>query len=379
MQRARPARKCGVIDKSSVLGGALPLSEARSAAQRSAARCSTTTLQSPLLSSPLLSPARLCPLKPPKMAHPGIAHKYTSKLIAFEHTPHPSPSPAVAASTSTLLWIGGLGDGLLTVPYPSAIAASLPPTWRIAEVLLSSSYRGWGTSSLARDAAQLSACVAYFRALRPRGRVVLMGHSTGCQDIMAYVTGAGHAERPRVDGAVLQGSVSDREAWDFLLESGEEKEACARVYALAQQMVKEGKEKEIVPREGNILQKELGAPMSAYRTVSLLAPGGDDDFFSTDLSDEVLASTFGKIPPETPVCFLLGSLDPFVAPETDREALVARWTAAVRQGGGVVDDVHGGIVEGAHHNLDDDDEAIVMDLVNRVCGFLGGLDKGAKI
>jgi pimeloyl-ACP methyl ester carboxylesterase len=310
------------------------------------------------------------------MAHPGIAHKYTPKLIAFEHTP---TNHAHTASTHTLLWIGGLGDGLLTVPYPAAIAASLPATWTLAEVLLSSSYRGWGTSSLGRDVAQLRECVAYFRALRPHGRVVLMGHSTGCQDIMEYLTGAGHAARPGVDGALLQGGVSDREAWDFLLETDEEKDACRRVYELATDMVKHGKDKEIVPREGNILQKELGAPMSAYRTVSLLAPGGDDDYFSTDLSDEVLAKTFGAIPPSTPVCFLLGSLDPFVSPKTDREALVARWTAAVRQGGGVVDDVHGGIVEGAHHSLDEDDEAIVMDLVKRVCGFLGGLDKGAKI
>jgi pimeloyl-ACP methyl ester carboxylesterase len=374
MQPARcaaPPENGGVIDKSSVLGGAeLCPSVKRSAAQHIRSQHNHASF---LLSSAQLTSS---PSNPRKMAHPGIAHKYTPKLIAFEHTPHPHPA---TPSTSTLLWIGGLGDGLLTVPYPAAIASALPPTWRIAEVLLSSSYRGWGTSSLARDAAQLHACVAYFRALRPTGRVVLMGHSTGCQDIMAYVTGAGHAERPGVDGAVLQGGVSDREAWDFLLESEAEKEACARVYELALQMVAQGKEKEVVPREGNILQKELGAPMSAYRTVSLLAPGGDDDFFSTDLADEVLAKTFGAIPPETPVCFLLGSLDPFVAPETDREALVARWTAAVRQGGGVVDDVHGGIVEGAHHNLDEDDEAIVMDLVNRVCGFLGGLDKGAKI
>ena len=308
------------------------------------------------------------------MAHPGITHKYTPKLIAFEHTPNPT-THTLHPPANTLLWIGGLGDGLLTVPYP----ASLPPTWSLAEVLLSSSYRGWGTSSLARDATQLAACVAYFRTLRPHGRVVLMGHSTGCQDILEYVVGAGHEARGGVDGALLQGGVSDREAWDFLLESDAEREACRRVFELAKDMVARGKEKEVVPREGNILQKELGAPMSAYRTVSLLAKGGDDDYFSTDLDDAVLARTFGAIPASTPVCFLLGSLDPFVSPSTDREALVARWTAAVRQGGGVVDDVHGGIVEGAHHSLDEDDEAVVMDLVKRVCGFLAGLDKGAKI
>jgi pimeloyl-ACP methyl ester carboxylesterase len=304
------------------------------------------------------------------MAHPGIAHKYTPKLIAFEHTPTPA---APTTATNTLLWIGGLGDGLLTVPYPANIAAALPPPWSLAEVLLSSSYRGWGTSSLARDAAQLAACVSYFRTLRPHGRIVVMGHSTGCQDIMAYLTGGDAHSRPPIDGAILQGGVSDREAWAFLLDSDADKAACQRVVDTATAMVASGREREIVPREGNILQKELGAPMSAYRTVSLLARGGDDDFFSTDLDDDVLARTFGAIPASTPVCFLLGSLDPYVAPQTDRPALLARWTEAVRRGGGVVDDVHGGVVEGAHHNLDGDDEAVVADLVERVCGFVGGL------
>ena len=78
--------------------------------------------------------------------------------------------------------------------YPSTIAKSLPADWAIAEVLLSSSYRGWGTSSLTKDAKELAECVGYFRGLRPGREVVLMGHSTGCQDVMEYVVGEGECE-----------------------------------------------------------------------------------------------------------------------------------------------------------------------------------------
>jgi triacylglycerol esterase/lipase EstA (alpha/beta hydrolase family) len=79
----------------------------------------------------------------------------------------------------------------ISTRYPSTIAKSLPSSWAIAEVLLSSSYRGWGTSSLAKDARELSECVSYFASLRPSAKIVLMGHSTGCQDIMEYLLGKG--------------------------------------------------------------------------------------------------------------------------------------------------------------------------------------------
>lgn len=187
-----------------------------------------------------------------------------------------------------------------------------------------------------------------------------------------------HTTRPRINGAILQAGVSDREAWDFLLETPEEKASCASVLAEATRLIAAGKEREIVYREGNIVQKELGAPITAYRTHSLLATGGDDDYFSTDLSDATLRGTFGHIPDHVPVMFLLGSEDPFVHPNTDKSALLERWAGFVKDGGGKVDEVNGGIVEGGHHNLDGDPEEVVRDLVQRVLGFLGGSGEGKE-
>src|SRR4051794_24832950 len=125
------------------------------------------------------------------ISKPGTLHLYTSRLVAFEHAP-PGSSPSTTSSTepvNTLLWIGGLGGGLLPVPYTHTLADSLPPTWRLVEPLLSSGYEQWGTQTLGTDARDLRACVAYFRREQPDRRIVLMGHSTGAQDCMEYILG----------------------------------------------------------------------------------------------------------------------------------------------------------------------------------------------
>jgi hypothetical protein len=307
------------------------------------------------------------------MASAGTLHKYSSKLVAFEHGSPSEPSNLV-------LWIGGLGDGLLTVPYPRVIAQALPPSWSLAEVVLSASYKGWGTGSLKRDARELGDAVKYFNSQRPGKKIVLMGHSTGCQDIMEYLVGPDSSSRPAIDGAILQGGVSDREAWVFMTEEDGVRESLNAIIQQAKSLIDAGKEREVMPTgaQGNVVSKELGAPMSAYRTYSLLAPGGDDDYFSSDLSEEVLKNTFGKIPASTPVQFLLGELDPFVMPTVNRADLIARFTKIIRDGGGVVDDKNGGVVPGAHHNLDGDPEDVVQDLAQRVVKFTEFLDSGSS-
>lgn len=126
------------------------------------------------------------------------------------------------------------------------------------------------------------------------------------------------------------------------------------------------------------MQKELDAAISAYRMNSLLAKGADDDYFSTDLNDETLRNSFGCIPSDVPVMFLLGGEDPFVHKSTDKIQLLNRWARFVKEGGGKVDEVNGGVVEGGHHNLDGDPEEVVGDLVKRVVGFVEGLGQGGK-
>ncbi|KAL8635876.1 MAG: hypothetical protein Q9228_006677, partial [Teloschistes exilis] len=209
-------------------------------------------------------------------------------LVAFEHVPSSSSSPEPRPQPqNSLLFIAGLGDGLLTTPYTPTLAAALPPTWSLIQVLLSSSYSGWGTSSLTQDIAEISQCVTYFQSRRPQGKIILMGNSTGCQDVLGYLSfpptpdeeraGQG-GERPRVDGGILQAPVSDREAIEMIYP----RDDLERYNKLAQRFVSDGKADEMLPNEVSL--PFLGARTTASRWLSLSSPAplhnGQDDLFS---------------------------------------------------------------------------------------------------
>jgi hypothetical protein len=297
----------------------------------------------------------------------GQLHLYNKKLVAFEFT-----GPSGQPSKHILLWIGGLGDGLHTVSYPAALAHKLPSEWSLAQVVLRSSYNGWGTSSLQQDVKDLSQCVEHFRKTKPEGsKIVCMGHSTGCQDLMEYLTGKGRDERAVIDGAILQAPVSDREALEGAMEKGD----IDKVLEFSKKWIDTGRGDDVLPH--NVGGSFFGrTPVSAYRWYSLLSPGGDDDYFSSDLSHEILKQSFGTIKKESPLLILYSGADQFVPSSIDRKALVQKWWSFVKEGGGIADEEHGGVVPDAHHNLEEDGEEILEDLCARVSGFLRNVERG---
>jgi pimeloyl-ACP methyl ester carboxylesterase len=304
----------------------------------------------------------------PPGAFVGKLHRY-SRYTAFEHT-----RPDVSKPKHTLIWMGGLGDGPLTVDYPITLAHCLPSDWSLVEATTQATLNGWGTTSLAKDATQLSACVSYFRNVRPAGgKIVLMGHSTGCQDAMEYVTGPNHDTREPLDGAILQASVSDREA----ILANQPQDEYDSFVETAKKLIGEGRSDDVLPIA---ISKPLfgPVPISAYRALSLTSPNmdGDDDYFSSDLPDERLAGTFGNFPARTPLMFLFSGNDEHVSKSVDVAKLLQHWGKFVKVGGGIVDEKNGGIVEGATHNLNDNDKAIVDDLCSRVIGFLENITTG---
>ncbi len=299
-------------------------------------------------------------------AFEGILHRFAPRLVAFEHSDEPNPN------TDTLIWIGGLGDGLLTVSYPSILSQHLPPNWTLTQIVLSSSYSGWGTSSVIRDAWEIAQCVQYFQSLRPGRKVVLMGHSTGCQDIMEYVVGEENADRPRVQGAILQAPVSDREVLIQELPEG----VYETSVKLAEEWVEQGRGEDVLPESAT--RGFFGGPVSARRWLSLASPNkdGDDDYFSSDLEIDELRKTFGLFPKECPLLILYSGHDQHVPDFVDKAALVQKWMQVAKEGGGVVDEQFGGIIERAHHSLEKDPDEVVSELIQRVQGFLRSLDRG---
>ncbi|KAF2156563.1 DUF1749-domain-containing protein, partial [Myriangium duriaei CBS 260.36] len=269
-------------------------------------------------------------------------------------------------TVNTLLWIGGLFDTLAHVRYPFTLASGLPPPWTLAQLSLSSAGRAWGVSSLDSDVADLANAIAYFRGLRPGGRIVLMGHSTGCQDALHYLSSASAGnDRPMVDGIILQAPVSDREA--LVNQIGAE--AVERANAAALAMREQGREGDCIPMALlKPLQWDLG--ITASRWLSLASLGGEDDMFSSDLKDTRLEETFGRIPKNMHVLLLSSGADEYVSKHVDVPAMLKRWAGFAERAGARVHKSSTNQVPGATHDLATVPDSVVRELIDRVVGFL---------
>lgn len=112
----------------------------------------------------------------------------------FVVTVHPYKSPTRGAcayelgtntTKNAIIFIGGLGDGPHTVPYIRTVARHLETAgkelaYSVFELRLRSSFIGFGTSSLKEDVDDIAALVKYLRGMG-KEKIVLFGHSTGCQ------------------------------------------------------------------------------------------------------------------------------------------------------------------------------------------------------
>lgn len=90
--------------------------------------------------------------EPPTDAVRGILHSYQSSpgLTAFEIVEHERHEKVV-------IFIGGLSDSYLTVPYLRPLGRELAREgWGVVQVTLSSSALGYGTTSLAKDVEELA-------------------------------------------------------------------------------------------------------------------------------------------------------------------------------------------------------------------------------
>ncbi|KAL8680676.1 MAG: hypothetical protein Q9186_003161 [Xanthomendoza sp. 1 TL-2023] len=296
---------------------------------------------------------------------PGVLHRYTNLLVAFEHTRNGT------TPQNTLLFVGGLNEGLLTIPYSRDLAAAIPPSYSLVEVLLSSAFSGWGHSSISQDVEELGQCVQYFQSLRSNGKIVLMGNSTGCQDVLGYLSFEG--SRPKVEGGILQAPVSDREAIEMIYPQDEYE----KYNETAKRWVKEGKGDHILPNDVSL--SIMGARVTANRWLSLASPGpehaGEDDMFSSDLEDGRFQSTFGMAGKRgVALMILFSGNDAFVPKTVDKEALVSRMEKAFVDGGGRLAK-GSGILPNASHTIRE--ESNVRDeFLKRVSGFLESVDEG---
>jgi hypothetical protein len=202
----------------------------------------------------------------------GTLHLYDEekRLPAFISEPH---------GNRHVIIIGGMTDGFFTTPFVPDLAGALPSLgWTLCQCLLSSSYSGYGISSLIQDVEEMDLLIGYLVKEKQTTSIVLMGHSTGCQDCVAYMkTGQ---LRHLVRAVILQAPASDRECPDAYSEEN---------IRLAATMVHEGKAEELMPMNAS------DVPITASRFYSLTSNEGDDDLFSSDLSAQTLVARLGHM------------------------------------------------------------------------------------
>ncbi|KAL4803091.1 hypothetical protein BDV18DRAFT_145111 [Aspergillus unguis] len=330
------------------------------------------------------------PRPQPKPPRPGLLHEYADRLIAFEY----AAGTADRAKPHTLLFIPGLGDGLGTVAYLDDIAAALQETeWSVFSPVITSSYGGWGMSGLGRDIDEVALCIEYIRHYKRgqphggdgNGKVVIMGHSTGSQDVLSYICSPNPRTphpildrkrqtilRPQVDGAVMQAPVSDRQAILTILREGNKHHSPAEMQKLYNEAIAEAKKHTYEEHDGLDtvfplpVTTAIGYPattvISSRRFLSLASPDSpdrpsEDDLFSSDLGDERLRKTFGMVhgrgilKREGGLLVLYSGADPSVPKDVDKEALLKRWRAITDAERGYWH-VQSGVIPGASHTME---------------------------
>lgn len=343
----------------------------------------------------------------------GILHVYhpARNLNLFEHLP---TSPVVPSKRippkHVLLFIGGLYDTFNAPRYVNDIAALFPTheaqEWRVMHVQLSSNGRSWGIFDIDRDIEEITVCIEFLRSklFSADLDVCLMGHSTGCQDIMRYLTAPNPLDskpkRAKIQGAILQAPVSDR---DGILQSISDGPKAKEAYESAMRIAAETTDPRNTILPLNITKALFGpCPVSVSRFLSLVSPESPEnpsteDFFSHDLKDASLKATFGRIgrsrllerrvPGDAEaILVLMSDSDEHVRNDVNQKSLLARWKTFVREETGVM--IHGdsAVILNALHDVGGDDwpsqEARLVVLRRKVLHYLrdvvGGVDQYAN-
>jgi len=273
----------------------------------------------------------------PPASLPGtlyVWNKSEPALVAFES--------GDLASTHKVVFLTGLTEGLMGKRYVPALSEAVAAHgWSLVQPLLSSSGTAYGTGSLTRDTEELNEFLEHLSTERGATRVVLIGHSTGCQQITHHCRHGRAALRPLVAGVVLQAPASDREAATMEPLAGQWMPAARRLRDI-------DKEEELMPRKAHPY------PITAARFLSLFDIGGEDDLFSSDLTDAELRERLQPLGAKgRPVLIAFSEADQYVPPTVDRSLLVKRLcrAAAPDASPDAPSHVVGLLIPGADHSL----------------------------
>lgn len=274
----------------------------------------------------------------------GTLFQYSSNpsLIAFESLPLDD------TRKNKCILIGGLSDGPIPTPYTKLLEEECHNLgWSLVQPVLSSSYLGFGHGSLVRDTNEIGKLLDYLSTHHDAEQFALVGHSTGCQNSIHFLKYGNEDVVNKVKVVALQAPVSDRETDDDHSE----------FIRYAQTLIAQRKGEEMMPRAA------FWAPITASRYLSLLDMNGEDDLFSSDLTDDQLRERLGHVGrrADLDLIAVYSGKDEYVPSFVDKETLLKRLVKAMNNDKDAADHVNaesgkggnarGLMLEDANHNL----------------------------
>ncbi|KKF95411.1 hypothetical protein CFO_g2233 [Ceratocystis platani] len=285
----------------------------------------------------------------------GRANPY---VAPFQTTVHPFGSPPAnicayesgpQKAENAIVLIAGRGGGPHTMSVANEISKALLSApelgYSLFEVRMRSSLGTYGSFGTAEDIEDISALVEYLRKLG-REKIVLLGHSTGCQDIIKYSMLKDKV--PSVDGFILQGPISDREAFEHVLVKRDEMDSYHKALEYAKLAAHDAQYRagdDILGWMPRWFMPEVirNTPFTISRFHSLLNVGGGDDLFSSDLSSKAVSKVWTSL--AKPAMVLHSGKDELVPDFVNKEELISEWKAAA---GSKVSDLSGVIPDADH-------------------------------
>ena len=211
------------------------------------------------------------------------------KLVAFES--------GSSSSSRCMILLGGLTDGLLSLPYAERLSLklqSISQPYSLIQPLLRSSNLQYGWHTIDNDIEDLRTLIDYLVNHRTDLKsIILMGHSTGCQDIIHYLRQ--EKVHPKITRVILQGPVSDREYLTRLSSTKDQLNYCRE---------NKTNRHEWLPRYLH------DPPLTIERCLSLNEVNSSEDMFSSDLTDQQLKSIYQNI--SIPIIWIWSKRDEYV-------------------------------------------------------------------
>lgn len=241
--------------------------------------------------------------------------KEDKNLVAFVSVGH-----GHELCRNALVLIPGLGDGFMSMGYSGELARELwDVNYSLVQVQISSSFMQFGFSSIQKDCEELTALVLFLKEQLSFMKIVLLGHSTGAQDSVYFLSHSTMKEH--IGGVILQGAVGDR---DYMLSD-----------PTILEMLDEAKKLKGEGKESVFLRNFLyAAPVTAGRFLSLAGRLSEEDMFSVDLTEEELHAILGHIKIPISLCFSSG--DEYVPDHPAQKELASRMVKVLKAGGSSV-------------------------------------------